>query len=281
MLVAVFLRRIALLVPRRLLAAVNAAQLAHPILQRALRPLARSVSAGEGLIHAGPAAGLRIDATGRNAGYVLGTSETEVQTWLADILRRGDVFWDLGANIGFFTLLGARLVGPEGTVVAFEPWPQNAEQLQRNAELNGFTQVVTERVAVSSQVGIASFTLPEGRRDAGALGAGKSGTTISVPTTTMDAYAAGAARPPNVVKIDVEGAELDVLRGGLSMLAAHRPILLVEVHWLGSAFADFVENELASLGYALTRVSESLQPTLPAEPDLFHVLLEASAARTT
>jgi FkbM family methyltransferase len=265
------LRRVATLLPQTVVSSLNRAQFKYPFLGRVLRRLAGSVATGEGRIHRGPAAGLLIDATGRNAGYVLGTSDPEEQRWLAATLHPGDVFWDLGANIGFFTLLGAHLVGEEGAVVAFEPWPENVQQLQRNIALNHLGNVATVTAAVTASSGRGAFSLPDGRREAGRLGA-ESGSSIDVATTTIDAEVEAGRRSPDVIKLDIEGAELDALRGGLATIAAVLPTLLVEVHWLGDAFPVFFERELRPLGYmAETLFGESCP--IPLTPERFHVVL--------
>lgn len=154
-------RRIAALLPQPLIARLNRTQFEHPRLGPLLRFVASHVASGEGTIASGPAAGLRIDATGRNAGYVLGTSDFDEQRWLAAHLKPGDIFWDVGANIGFFTLLAARLVGDGGEVVAFEPMPEDVHQLRRNVELNGFqTVAAVEEKAVGAQSGKQTSPCP-------------------------------------------------------------------------------------------------------------------------
>ena len=174
-----------------------------------LEPFARFAAAGETVIQRGPAAGLRIDATGSNAGYALGTSDPDEQGWLCRHLSPGDVLFDIGANIGFFTVLGARLVGDHGFVVAFEPVPENALQLKRNVQLNNFRHVMVVEAAISDELGTASFALPPGRRNAGHLA---SETENGLPTTEVQSITIDywlrefGVREPTVLKIDAEGA---------------------------------------------------------------------------
>jgi FkbM family methyltransferase len=85
--------------------------------------------------------------------------------WLAASLRRGETFYDVGANVGFFTLIAARLVDPGGTVVAFEPLPENVAQLRRNVELNSFRHVVVVPAAVGGESGMRSFGSPSSGYD--------------------------------------------------------------------------------------------------------------------
>ena len=247
----------------------------HLWLGRVLRRLGDRIATGEGTIKQGPAAGLRIDATGRMPGYVVGTADYAEQVWLAENLKAGQTFYDIGANIGFFTLLGARLVGERGAVVAFEPLPENISQLERNVALNGLTTVMVVPAAVAdSETNEATFWLgaDADARDTGRLaGERPEGGTIRVPVTTLDSALVGYALPhPSMVKIDVEGEEVAVLRGGLETIRTCRPLLLVEVHWIGRAFTDFVATELAPLGYRAETISGE---PLPSGSSRFHAAL--------
>ena len=97
-------------------------------------------------VEAGPAQGLWLELnprTGQN--YLRGGAELTVQKILAERLHPGMVFYDLGANIGLFTLLAARLVGDSGKVFSFEPDPENAARLRRNIQRNGFANVTVVR----------------------------------------------------------------------------------------------------------------------------------------
>ncbi len=223
------------------------------------------------MISNGPAAGLRIDATGRNVGYTLGTSDPDEQQWLCRHVSRGDVLFDIGANIGFFTLLGGKLVGAEGAVIAFEPLPDNLTQLHKNIALNGFDQVTVVAAAVSNEPGTASFATPLGRRDTARLVRlqDDDNPRIEVDVVTIDQWLNHTPdrRPPNVLKIDVEGSEIDVLRGAKNTLEAMRPTIMVEVHWLGRDFTRYVEQELAPLGYVARQLDGH---DLPIDPVRYH-----------
>jgi FkbM family methyltransferase len=250
---------------------MNDAQMGHPRLASVLRSLGGRVARGEGTVRRGPAAGLRIDATGRMPGYVLGTADYEEQLWVAEHLGRSDTFYDIGANIGFFTLLAAKLVGPEGTVIAFEPLPSNVEQLQKNVALNNYTNVAVVAAAVSAEETVGQFSLTDAR-DAGRLVEENSDeSNVRVPVTTVDAtWRDGRLHPPSMIKIDVEGEEINVLRGCRETLISHRPVLLVEVHWLGKRFLDFCELTLGPLGYEIETTSGD---PVPSEPARYHAVL--------
>jgi FkbM family methyltransferase len=272
-------RKIAASLPQSVIARLNHAQFAHPHVGRVLRILASHVASGEGTIANGPAAGIRIDATGRQAGYVLGTSDVDEQRWMVAHLKPGNVFWDVGANIGFFTLLARRLIGEAGEVVAFEPLPENVHQLRHNLELNGFADVRVEEAAVSAESGKQLFSAPMGkRRYAGSLvhtGNGDGSSSI-VNVISLDDYLTSARpRAPDIIKLDVEGAEIDAMRGARGLIESFRPTMLVEVHWLGSAFVDFFERELAPLGYRPLDLADEPLAELRRENVRFHVVLDA------
>jgi hypothetical protein len=159
------LRRLVSALPSPVITWLNRSQFRYRLAARPLGYFQARVAKGAGVIVRGPGKGLRIDATGRNAGYVLGTSERDEQSWLAETLKPGDVFYDVGANEGFFTLIGAQLVGRGGTVVAFEPLPENVTQLERNVDLNSFEHVLVVAAAVGAASGTGSFGSPSGRPD--------------------------------------------------------------------------------------------------------------------
>ena len=148
--------------------------------------------------------------------------EPGLAAFLATWLRPGDTFVDAGANHGYFSLLAARLVGPSGRVIAFEPHGGARERLQRHLELNDLRdRVAVHPFALSDQSGVA--TMHQSHHNAlASLVPDQSpvrhlvsfGNTFEVPTIRFDAWRAQhAAGPIRLMKIDVEGAELMVLRG--------------------------------------------------------------------
>jgi FkbM family methyltransferase len=216
---------------------VGRLQFASPLLKRAIRRATRSLREGEQTMVHGIGAGLRFDPCGAHPGYGLGTSEPDIQAELAELLQPHDVFYDIGANVGFFTVLGARLVGPEGRVVAFEPLPAAAAALRRNVDANSFTSVDVMEAAVDDRTGAATLHLPATERSTGARlrkkksDSGSKGSHMQVRVVAIDELVAAGELPvPNVIKLDVEGAELRVLAGMRETLAAHRPTLVCETH---------------------------------------------------
>jgi FkbM family methyltransferase len=143
-------------------------------------------------------------------------------------LRPGDTMFDVGAHVGLFTLLAARLVGPSGEVHAFEPVPANFERLGRNVALNDLPGVHLNRAAVGDREGEVSL----GLRDESLVGnstcdftVGATLSAVTAPTTTLDAYLEARPGTPRIrlVKIDVEGFESRVLAGLERTLATEPP----------------------------------------------------------
>ncbi len=173
----------------------------------------------------GPARGLRLPLT--ELRYLLGSYERPVQVALAEHIRPGGVFWDVGAHVGFFTLLGSRLVGAEGIVHAFEPLPRNRRLLEAAIAANRCTNVRVHDLAVTSKTGEATL---KGHRSSAMWSLMENrgtGEQLTTRCTTLDDLR-GAFEPPDLMKVDVEGVEYEVMRGGTLFLTEHRPLLIVE-----------------------------------------------------
>jgi FkbM family methyltransferase len=165
-------------------------------------------------------------------GCWLGTFERYEQELLMRLTRPGDVVFDIGANVGFYTLLAAHLVGDRGSVVAFEPAARNVGYLRRHLELNALTNVRVLEAAVGDRVGTAVFetgpTFSEGRLVADdSPGPGQCRIGL---VTLDDLLARGEVPLPKLLKIDVEGAEYAVLRGAVNLLERARPEILLSTH---------------------------------------------------
>jgi FkbM family methyltransferase len=240
-----------------------------PILSPVVRWLARDVLAGEGTIRHGVGAGLKFDARRGSAGYLFGTAEPEEQAALARYLKPDDVFYDIGANIGFYAVLAARLVGNGGRVYAFEPNPDCSSEVRRNADLNGFAHVEVIEAAVSSSSGRVRLRLGDTNLSSAIGEASEPGIDVAL-TSVDDFIREKSARPPAVVMIDVEGAEVEVLRGMRETIARHRPVILCEVHWINFEFFQYCTEHMAPAGYTV-RPLDGQQ--FPSEPSRFHALL--------
>lgn len=148
--------------------------------------------------------------------YFLGYFELREARFVRSILREGDRVIDVGANIGWYTLLAARAVGPAGHVIAFEPASAAHDHLQSNIALNGFTNVEVLKIGLSSAPRRLQLVYPD-TDNAGAarlIETTGAGTGETVEVRRFDAFWDAALRGPiRLIKIDVEGAELDVLEG--------------------------------------------------------------------
>ena len=186
-------------------------------------------------IQHGPSEGLWIRLNPRTGQDVQkGMGEPHVQKALVDHLRPGMTFYDVGANIGFFSLMAARLVGPKGRVVSFEADPEIAARLQENLARNQFTHAQVEQKAVWSEPSTVSFERvdPNTSPDRGLGHVSPNGSapgSITVEAISLDQYIASHPAP-DLLKCDVEGAEVAVFRGASKLLSGKRPILLVEMH---------------------------------------------------
>jgi len=148
------------------------------------------------------------------------------------LLRPGDCFVDAGANYGIYTVVAARLVGPTGRVLAFEPAAEQFAILRTNIELNGLENVVPFQLALSERAGQASLYRHGDDSGLFSLGKGESFTGVSelVETRTLDdVLREGRDCRVSVVKLDVEGAEELILRGCSRMLNRDRPSIILEV----------------------------------------------------
>lgn len=158
--------------------------------------------------------------------------EPQVTAELRRLLQPGMVFVDLGANIGYFSLLAATLVGPAGKVIAFEPNRANCQLLQQSIELNGFSQVQLHPYAVAEKA--QTFTLEAPARGSNGRvsefapeAALRAGRYSVVQAVTLDHFLAEESRI-DVIKMDIEGAEPRAFQGMEQLIRRHRPVLLLE-----------------------------------------------------
>ena len=190
-----------------------------------------------------------------HAGLIVrGTLEPPVQEALRRLLGPGDVFYDVGANVGFFTLVGARLVGPTGRVVAFEPVPWCARAVQRNIELNDFAHARARAEAVGATDGEARLLVVGEASWSHLSSTGRHADVreeIDVRVVSIDSLvASGAIPPPDVMKIDTEGAELQAIEGARETIVRYRPAIVCELHDTNVAFVALMDE----LGYATSNL---------------------------
>jgi len=168
--------------------------------------------------------------------------------------------FDVGANVGYYTILGSRCVGSSGMVIAFEPAVRNLAYLYRHVQLNKAENVIIISAACSDTLSLAIFSAgknyAEGHIRTGNFADAASCEKVSlVPTVTIDDVSRQLSMLPHVIKIDVEGAELSVLKGAKETLRKSRPKILLSTHSdeLRSSCLAFLQE----LGYK----QEPLWPT--------------------
>lgn len=203
--------------------------------RRFFRPILKRTLYREGTIRTvlrGPCKGLRYRIFPEyGLSPIYGGWERKAQALMVKHVTARSIVYDVGANYGIHTLLMARLAA-HGRIYAFEPVPRIFRSLEENVRLNDFPNVNCVSAALSSRTGTETFVL--GHHDgAGHLHQANavSGETLTVETIALDDFVYGSGNPPpNFMKIDVEGAESEVLLGGTRTLQQARPILLVDLH---------------------------------------------------
>lgn len=223
---------------------------------------------------AGPLAGREILIDRRGSGawedMLAGRFDAEIYDAIGQALpAHGGIIWDVGAHIGFHTLGFATLLGPAGRVVGFEPNPSNCERLQQNLERNPdlAARIEIYRCALSDREGDCVFALSHDIDSGASSMSFLDGTASSVdpamsarwdrivvPVRTADALGRDRLPRPNVVKIDVEGAELLVLRGAVETMKSSRATMIVETHCASAVFQ--VNAWFETQGYKVRLLAE-------------------------
>ena len=217
----------------------------HPLVAGLLRRVGSAVHGRDQVIARGFGKGLKINIGFSHVGYVLGTTESEVQAALDFLLRPDMTIYDVGANVGFHALAAARRVGVRGKVICFEPLPENAKKIQYNAAANALTNIKTVTTALGSSAGEAAFWTSEKPTWGKLASVGKKpdrfAGEVKVNIQRLDSIVdAMRLAPPELIKIDVEGAELDVLEGARHTLERYRPTMLIEAHGTNAAIEKFL-----------------------------------------
>jgi len=216
-------------------------------------------------VRRGAAAGIWLRLNPRTGRELLeGGCERYVQDALERFVRPGMVFYDVGANIGFFSLLAARLVGGRGRVIAFEADPEVAARLRDHAARNGFGQITVEEKAVWSKEGTVSFERVDPRespdRGLGHVAGPDAKDLIQVEAVSLDGYTK-TMPAPDFLKCDVEGAEVEVFRGAQRLMKEKRPGVICEMH--GQSNRQALLEEFARLGYSCQSCGENHVLALP------------------
>jgi len=177
-------------------------------------------------------------------GYWLGSYELNKRIAFEREVVPGSVVYDIGANVGYFSLLASVLTGPEGQVVAFEPLPRNIQYLRQHIRINHLENIEVIEAAVSDHSGEAHFELGA----SSAMGHLAEKGDLEVQMVSLDGMLdEKMISPPDVMKVDVEGAEYEALCGALKTLERHHPIVFLDTH--GRKAHHFTISLLEDLGY--------------------------------
>lgn len=191
--------------------------------------------------------GLRwnVRSGGKLMRVLLGTYEKEQTLAFEQLLKPGSVLFDVGAHVGYYSLLTSRLVGEKGRVLAFEAMPRNAAFLRHHVAQNRCSNVEVIEGAVSDRQGIARF----GRGTGSGTGRLAESGELEVKTMTLDDIAVDRGVLPGFMKIDVEGAEERVLDGASLILREKKPVIFLSTH--GADIHARCCARLRTLGYEL------------------------------
>jgi FkbM family methyltransferase len=222
----------------------------YPLVAKCIRWVGTSMHERDQVIARGFAKGLKINIGFSHVGYVLGTTEPEVQAALDMLLRPGMTVYDIGANVGFHAISAARRIGPEAKVVCFEALPANAKQIEYNASSNRFTNIQVIAAALGSSEGEAAFWTSKqptwGKLASVGKKPDKFAKEVKVRLRRLDSVVDEMKLPPPaLIKMDVEGSEIEVLEGARQTLERWHPTLLIEAHGTNAA----IENFLVAIGY--------------------------------
>lgn len=203
------------------------------------------------------------------AGYLhLGETNPFETNILRTLLHKGDVFIDVGAHMGWFTLNASQAVSTQGKIFAFEPNPSVASWFRDNCELNHLRNIFLEETAVSDRNGMVTFwigdidSLGSLRRQNAARESIHSVRKLKRPCITLDHFAdKHKLRKIKFIKVDAEGADLQVLKGGERILRKLSPYLLVEVFGLTQETDLYRDKDivgyLTRLGYKPYELTET------------------------
>lgn len=223
-------------------------------------------------IKSGPMKGKIIHTDLKNwSGYYLGTYEPEVIAALENHVKEGMVVLDIGANHGYFTILCSQLVGPRGIVYAFEPEPANYQLLAKTLLANDFKNVQAVKLAVSSRSGIEKLFTEEAYLGTHSLEKKGAGDFIEVDLTSVDDFMKlNQVERVDFVKIDVEGHEVEVLKGMTEAMQRWKPSIICEFQ--DQQLLSIGSEILESNGYLVTTIREHYETQIFAYSEKHRML---------
>lgn len=203
-------------------------------------------------------------------GLASGSYETPELFWYLDHVKQGDFVVEVGANIGYFSLILAKAVGPDGRVISYEPDPDLNAILRRNAEVNGYSNIDIREAAVADKAGTTSFFRARKNTGDNRLWThGKDGDVFPVTLVTLDEDLAGFDSRIDLLKMDIQGAEPLALAGFAETLSSRPPRRMLIEFWphgmigMGNDPRDMVE-QIRAAGYRVTRMTDDVELDIDA-----------------
>jgi FkbM family methyltransferase len=188
--------------------------------------------------------------------YFLNEYEEKEIKFLEQYLKNGDVFIDIGANIGLFTLVASKIVGADGLVYAFEPMQNSFDSLSAHLQLNNSKNVIAEKLAVSNGKDFIELYIDANDKNSGMASSYINNYTLKecVLSTSIDDYLSQKGDVTiTLIKIDIEGGEYLALKGMEQTLKKYKPALLIEINPEIIERTPFTQNDIAAflnkLGY--------------------------------
>lgn len=203
--------------------------------------------------------------------YNFGEYEPYATNVFLNLIKPGDTVIDIGANIGYYTVLGATKVGAKGKVLAIEPEPTNLSYLKRNLSQNNIQNTQIFAGAVSRETGTLPLYLSSTSAGEHSLVV-KTDKAISVPVETLDHLVGAYKLKPTLIKIDVEGAEMDVLAGASKTLSSLRPTIIFE-YSLRPTKSTYSLKDLQKHKYQLFLLDEKTKTTTSVDENKISELL--------
>ena len=196
--------------------------------------------------------------------YFLGYFDPRGIRYIKNQLYEGEVFVDIGANVGAYSLIASRFVGRSGKVIAFEPASKSFLRLSKNIIMNGLTNIIPERKAVLDKNTQVELYISN-RHNMGMSSIfhhdSESGVTEKVEAISLDEYAEKKSiERISLIKIDIEGSEMLALRGMPKIIERFRPKILIELKEETLSHSDYKVNDivefLANAGYEKFIINE-------------------------
>ena len=206
--------------------------------------------------------------------------EEHVLKAIEDNLGSADTFYDIGANVGVFSIMAAGRVGEAGAVHAFEPEENNLACLRRSLRQSGLANVTLHACAVGAADGSMTFDRRGGAFSGRLVGPGEDahGASVEVKVRSIDSLIEEGLPPPSLVKIDVEGGEGGVLEGMRRTLERHGPTVLCELHAFNLAGVRQTLDVLTEAGYVCRGLDGEELPSNASGSEMPHHIVAAPAS---